>query len=141
MCREKSERVYLDWLKSYLFFFFFKVLSGGDLYYVAVLICLFVCFLKCCLGRGLYFVAVSLVLGLFIYLINQSKLFSVELMLIHLFSSPSPNEVLAPSFFGACIILEMCVRQMNAYFSTKNINSSCMYYSKHLGYSRHYIVF
>lgn len=99
-------------------FFFFKALS---------------------LGKGLYYVAVSIVLGLFIYLINQSRLFSVELMiLIHMSSSLSPNEVLTPSFFCACIILEMCVRQMNAYFATKNINSNCIYYSKYLGYSRHY---
>lgn len=128
MCREKSERVYLDWLKSYLVFFFLKCCLGGTFTMLQFsFVFFFVCFLKCCLGRGLYFVAVSLVLGLFIYLINQSRLFSVELMLIHLFSSPSPNEVLAPSFFGACIILEMCVRQMNAYFSTKIlIRAACI---------------
>ena len=35
------------------------------------------------------------------------------------------------------IILEMCIKQMNAYFTTTDINLNCIYYSKYPGYSRH----
>lgn len=92
MHREKSGRVYSDWLKS---FFFLK-------HYLW--------------GRGLYCVAVSLVLGLFIYLVDKSKCllhirscriqsrwFSMELILINVMSPLSLPQWSAWSFLSLCI--------------------------------------
>lgn len=42
-------------------------------------------------------------------------------------------ECLVLSFLCAFIILEMCVKQVNAYFTTTDINLNCVYYSKYPG--------